>query len=142
MEEKPEETTQETTQETKLGDIVEGEVTNVTKFGAFVRIREGLEGLVHISEIANEFVTDISKFVNVGDKVQVKILAMNEKNKLELSVKKAKVTEKEPALFIRKKTKNTAFEDKLTMFLKRSEEKQIDIRRNLKNKQGISKKRK
>jgi len=125
-----------------VGDIVEGEVTNITKFGAFVRIKEGYEGLVHISEISNEFVTDISKYVNVGDKISVRILAASEKNKLELSIKKAKQQEKDPVLFLKKKTKNSVFEEMMVSFLKRSEEKQIDLRRNLKNKQGITKKRK
>ncbi len=57
-------------------------------------------------------------------------------------MKKANEGEKEEALFIAKKSKDPEFEDKLGSFLKRSEEKQIDIRRNIKNKQGISKKRK
>ena len=98
--------------------------------------------MVHISEIANEFITDINNFVKVGDKVKVKILARNGKNKLELSIKQAKEKDvSEKVLFIHKKTKNSNFEDKLNSFLKKSEEKQVDIRRNLKNKQGISKKK-
>lgn len=124
-----------------IGQIVDGEVTHITSFGAFVRLKNAEEGLVHISEIANEYVTDITKFLTVGDKIKVKVLNRNEKNKLELSVKKAKDMDPEPALFIHRKSKNSDFEDKLTNFLKRSEEKQIDLRRNLKNKQGISKKR-
>lgn len=126
-----------------IGKIVEGEVTNVTNFGAFVRLADsGEEGLVHISEVANEFITDIDRFVKVGDKVNVRIMARNDKGKLELSIKRTKEKEEKPSLFINKKTKDSSFEDKMSQFLKRSEEKQIDIRRNLKNKQGISKKRK
>jgi S1 RNA binding domain protein len=126
-----------------IGKIVDGEVTNVTNFGAFVRMAESQEeGLVHISEVANEFITDIDKFVKVGDKVQVKVMSRNSKGKLELSIKRTKEKEEKPSLFINKKTKDTSFEDKMSQFLKRSEEKQIDIRRNMKNKQGISKKRK
>ncbi len=125
----------------ELGALVEGEITHITAFGAFVRLESGEEGLVHISEIANEYVTDIKRYVNIADKVTVKILA-RDKNKVELSIKKAKAVEPEPALFIHRKSKNSDFEDKITVFLKRSEEKQIDIRRNLKVKQGISKKRK
>ncbi len=127
------------------GDIVSGDVTNVTTFGAFVRLESGEEGLVHISEIANEFVTDLSQYVKVGQKISVKILGRNQKNKLELSLKKAKEPVQpsaEPALFLKPKTSNLDFEDKLNAFLKRSEEKQIDIRRNLKNKQGVLKKKK
>ena len=75
--------------------------------------------MVHISEIANEFITDINNFVKVGDKVKVKILARNGKNKLELSIKQAKEKDvSEKVLFIHKKTKNSNFEDKLNSFLK------------------------
>jgi len=125
-----------------VGKIVEGVISNVANFGAFVTLEHGESGLVHISEIANEFITDINNFVKVGDKVKVKILARNGKNKLELSIKQAKEKDvSEKVLFIHKKTKNSNFEDKLNSFLKKSEEKQVDIRRNLKNKQGISKKK-
>jgi S1 RNA binding domain protein len=122
-------------------DIVSGEVTNVTNFGAFVKVEAGEEGLVHISEIANEFVKDINEFVKVGDIIKVKVLGRNNKNKLELSIKKATEGEAPEPLFIKKKSSDNTFEDKLSQFLKRSEEKQIDIRRNLKQKQGISKKK-
>lgn len=126
-----------------IGTVVQGEVTNITNFGAFVRVAESEEGLVHISEIANEFVKDINEYLKVGDKVSVKVLSRNPKNnKLELSIKQTKKGEDKPTLFLKKKSKDQEFEDRLSMFLKRSEEKQIDIRRNLKNKQGISKKRK
>ena len=125
-----------------IGKVTVGEVTNVTNFGAFIRLGNGEEGLVHISEIANEYVTDIHNFVSVGDKVDVKVISRNNKNKLDLSMKQTKEKEPEPALFLHRKSKNSNFEDKLGQFLKRSEEKQIDIRRNLKQKQGITKKRK
>ena len=129
--------------ESLIGKIVEGKITNITNFGAFVKFPDGQDGLIHISEIANEFVTDITKFINIGDDVKVKVMSKNNKNKLELSIKKAEDqgSEKEE-VFIPKKTKNNDFEDKVTKFMKRSEEKLIDIRRNLKNKQGITKKRK
>lgn len=126
----------------KIGTVVEGDVTHITTFGAFVKLPDGEEGLVHISEIANEYVTDITKFVAVGDKVSVKVMARNQKNKLELSMKRAKEDfEEDAGLFVPKKSKNAAFEDRISLFLKKSEEKQIDIRRNLKSKQGITKKR-
>lgn len=125
-----------------IGQIIDGDVTNVTRFGAFVRIKEGQEGLVHISEVANEFITDINAYVKSGDKVKVKVLSRNDKGQLELSIKRTKEKEQKPGLFINSRTKDNSFEEKITSFLKRSEEKQIDIRRNLKNKQGIAKKRK
>jgi len=125
-----------------IGQIIEGEVTNVTNFGAFVKLGTGEEGLVHISEVANQYVTDINEFVAVGDVVNVKVLKRNDKNKLELSIKQTQAKSEEKGLFLHKKTRDEGFEDKLTLFLKKSEEKQIDIRRNLKHKQGVSKKKK
>ena len=129
-----------------IGKTVEGSITNITNFGAFVSIEGSEEGLVHISEIANEFITDISEFVSIGDKVKVKVLARNQKKKLELSIKQAegvaeKPVIKKPEKKEKSKQKNFDFEDKLNSFLKRSEERQIDIRRNLKNKQGLSKRK-
>ena len=128
-----------------IGNIVDGEVINLTNFGAFVKLTEsGKEGLVHISEIAHQYVNDINQFIAVGDKVKVKLLEQSN-NKLKLSIKQAQDnTEKkeDTTLFIQKKSKNVDFEDKLTFFMKKSEEKLIDIRRNLKTKQGIVRRKK
>lgn len=75
----------------KVNDIVEGTVVRTTDFGAFVEIAEGVEGLVHISQVAEERVTKVSAVLNQGDKVKVKILEMDLKNqKLSLSIKEAK----------------------------------------------------
>ncbi|NQY73386.1 MAG: S1 RNA-binding domain-containing protein [Candidatus Margulisbacteria bacterium] len=123
------------------GDIVEGDVSNITSFGAFVKLQNGEEGLVHISEVANEYVTDITKYVSVGDRVKVKIMGRNKQGKLELSKKRTEDKQKKDPLFIQSRSKDEVFENKLNSFLKRSEEKQIDIRRNLKVKQGIANKK-
>jgi S1 RNA binding domain protein len=133
-----------------IGNIYEGTVTNITNFGAFVRLNADEEGLVHISELANEFVTDINQYVSLGAKVMVKVLSRNVKKKLDLSIKQVNTSEKINATPRPRqsytsnisRSKNPSFEDKLGQFLKKSEEKQIDIRRNLKQKQGIVKKRK
>jgi small subunit ribosomal protein S1 len=78
----------------KVNDIVEGTVVRTTDFGAFVEIAEGVEGLVHISQVAEERVTKVSSVLNAGDKVRVKILEMDLKNqKLSLSIKEAKNTQ-------------------------------------------------
>lgn len=128
-----------TDEEYLAGSIIEGDVTNITKFGVFVKLPNGVEGLVHISEIADEFVTDIKQYVTAGQHIQVKVLGKNADKKYDLSIKKTK--EKEPSPPI-KKGKGEDFEKKIGSFLKKSEEKQIDIRRNLKYKQGIVKKKK
>ena len=75
--------------ELKTGLILEGKVTGVTKFGAFVDLGENRTGMVHISEIARSFVQDINDYVKVGDTVRVKILSMGEDGKIGLSIKKA-----------------------------------------------------
>lgn len=72
-----------------VGDAVEGEVTGMVDFGVFVKLEEGLEGLVHISEIDWGLVDDPRHFFKVGDKVRVKIIDIKE-GKISLSIKQLK----------------------------------------------------
>ncbi len=76
---------QERLEKLKIGDVVEGVVTGVIDFGAFVNV-EGIEGLVHISEISWERVEDPRKYIKVGDKIKAKIIAID-KDRLSLSIK-------------------------------------------------------
>lgn len=76
----------------QIGDIVEGKVTGITKFGAFVEIEENVVGLVHISEVSNTFVKEVGDFVKIGQTVKVKILRKNDNGKIELSMKQAMPT--------------------------------------------------
>jgi protein Tex len=72
----------------KLGMILEGVVTNVANFGAFVDIGVHQDGLVHISQISNQYVTDIHKFIKVGDIVSVKILEVDlPRKRIQLALK-------------------------------------------------------
>ena len=73
----------------QVGDVVEGEVTGMVDFGVFVKIEEGLEGLVHISEIDWGLVDDPRHFFKVGDHVKVKIIDIKD-GKVSLSVKSLK----------------------------------------------------
>ena len=73
----------------EIGSVVEGKVTSIAKFGAFVLLPEGKSGLVHISEIANAFVSDVSEFVQVGQSVKVRVLNISEEGKINLSIKRA-----------------------------------------------------
>ncbi|MEK7109244.1 MAG: S1 RNA-binding domain-containing protein, partial [Patescibacteria group bacterium] len=73
----------------QVGDVVEGEVTGMVDFGVFVKLEEGLEGLVHISEIDWGLVDDPRHFFKVGDKAKVKIIDIKE-GKISLSVKALK----------------------------------------------------
>ena len=79
-----------------VGEILEGKVTGITKFGAFVSLPDGTSGLVHISEIANIFVNDVHDFVSEGQTVKVKIIGVNENGKINLSIKKAMPPEPRP----------------------------------------------
>jgi S1 RNA binding domain protein len=71
-----------------VGAIVEGKVTGITKFGAFVSMAGGKTGMVHISEIAHAYVSDISEYLSVGQEVKVKVIAIDPAGKINLSIKK------------------------------------------------------
>lgn len=71
----------------EVGSVVEGKVTGITKFGAFVELPNGRTGMVHISEIAPTFVREIGDFVEEGQVLRVKILSIGENNRIGLSIK-------------------------------------------------------
>lgn len=72
----------------KVGDIVYGTITNILGYGAFVEIDKEYSGLVHISEFSDNYVKSIGDFVEIGEKVKLKIIEVDEKNKrLKLSYK-------------------------------------------------------
>ncbi len=73
--------------EIEVGKILEGKVSGVTKFGAFVTLPGGETGMVHISEVAPTFVSEINDFVKVGDTVKVKVLSLGDGKKISLSIK-------------------------------------------------------
>lgn len=70
-----------------VGDILEGKVTGITNFGAFVTLPGGKNGLVHISEISNSYVNDIHEHLSDGQTVNVKVIGINEGGKINLSIK-------------------------------------------------------
>ena len=75
----------------KIGDIVKGKIQKVVPYGAFVRIGDGLNGLIHISELSDKLVKDPEDMVKVGDDVDVKILSISSTERhLGLSLKAAK----------------------------------------------------
>lgn len=79
-----------------VGDIVEGKVTGLTNFGAFVKVASGEVGMVHISEVASSYVKDIKEHLAEGQDVKVKVLAVNEAGKISLSIKQAEPKPAEP----------------------------------------------
>lgn len=114
----------------EIGSIVEGRVVKITKFGAFVELEDGSQGLVHISQIANQFIRDVSEHLKINDIVKVKILSRDKKDYFELSIKDVREKPKKP------KQKDELFEEKLTKFLKKSNERLLDLKRNMESKRS------
>lgn len=163
----------------EVGSIVEGTVTGLAKFGVFVELGDKKVGLVHISEVAGEYVSDVNDYLKLHDKVKVKVISVDGKGKIALSIKqvqtdtptakkaeqssgtnfsetrrsgfssrndKSGVQKKEmyhpnggkndnfrPA---RKYENPASFEDKLSRFLKDSDERLLDLKRNVESKRG------
>lgn len=72
-----------------VGSILEGKVTGITKFGAFVSLPDNKSGLVHISEIAYSYVNDVKDHLKEGQSVKVKVIGIDENGRINLSIKKA-----------------------------------------------------
>lgn len=124
----------------KVGNIVEGTVTNITNFGAFVEI-EGKTGLVHISEVADSYVKDIRDYLKERDKVKVKVISIDDSGKISLSIKQAGAIRKSSKPieidWSKEKGRNNSsisFEDKLSKFLKESEERFQDLKKHQESK--------
>ncbi len=139
----------------EVGSILEGTVTGITNFGAFVELPGGKVGLVHISEVADVYVKNVKDFLKERDKVKVKVLTVDG-NKIGLSIKQ--LQEKKPMRSSsnpssvpfksapRKAFGNdfrrqggfgaASFEDKLSKFLKDSDEKLTDLRKKTDSKRG------
>ena len=73
--------------ELAVGAIVDGKVTGITKFGAFVALPDGKSGLVHISEIAYSYVNEVSDHLHEGQEVKVKIIGIDQAKRINLSIK-------------------------------------------------------
>ena len=72
----------------EVGNVFEGRVTGVKPFGAFVALPEGRVGMVHISEVSNEFVQDINTVLHDGDAVKVQVINIAPDGKIALSIKR------------------------------------------------------
>jgi S1 RNA binding domain protein len=112
----------------EVGAIVEGVVTGITHFGAFVELPGGKTGLVHISEVADAYVKDIREFLQEQDRVKVKVLSLDQNGRIGLSIRQANPR-------IRRQTQ-AQFEDKLARFIKDADERQTDLRRHQDSKRG------
>ena len=126
----------------QVGQIIEGTVTGIKPFGAFVSLDDATQGLVHISHISHGFLENINDAIKVGDTVKVKILSIDaEKGKISLSIKE---TQEKPKAASRpnssrpnnsrppkKEVSAGSFEDLMKDFLKVSNDRQADINKRL-----------
>ncbi len=78
-----------------VNNIVEGQITGITKYGVFVSLEDNYTGMVHISEVSNKYVNDLQSKYKIGDVIKVKVISIDE-NKLQvkLSIKKMSVNRK------------------------------------------------
>lgn len=124
----------------EVGNKLKGKITGIKKFGAFVELPEGKSGLVHISEVANNYVENVEDHLSVGDEVEVKVLSIADDGKISLSIKKAKDRPRKPrhskANHGKPVQKTEDFEKKLSNFLKDSEDKLTSIKRQTESRRG------
>ncbi len=128
----------------EVGQIVEGTISGITHFGAFVVLPNGKTGLVHISEVADAYVKDIKDYYKENDKVQVKVLSMDPKGKIALSIRQSQPkSEPSPRDAAPRKDHRherrgpqVSFEDKMQRFMRDSEDRLGDLRRSNEAKRG------
>ena len=135
-----------------VGAVVDGKVTGITKFGAFVSLPEGKSGLVHISEIAYSYVNEVSDHLKEGQEVKVKVIGIDQSNRINLSIKQVEPPPQRaprqggpgqrpgggrprqnsaprPMGFVRQAPKEpTDFEDRLKQFMQSSDSKLSELR--------------
>ena len=128
----------------EVGQVVEGTISGITHFGAFIVLPNGKTGLVHISEVADAYVKDIKDYYKENDKVQVKVLSMDPKGKIALSIRQAQPkSEQSPREAAprrehrhERRGPQVSFEDKMQRFMRDSEDRLGDLRRSNEAKRG------
>lgn len=136
----------------EVGNVFEGRVTGVKPFGAFVALPEGRVGMVHISEVSNEFVQDIAAVLHDGDIVKVQVINIAPDGKIALSIKRLLPPSPRPAREGRGpardsaprvwqpkapvRSDNMSFEDMMSRFKSQSEEKMADLDHETNNRRG------
>lgn len=133
-----------------VGQIVEGKITGITSFGVFADLGDSLTGMVHISEVAQTYVSEIRDHVKENDVVKMKVLSISEDGKISLSIKRAMEQQenkgeprqrtqrrerREPPkvdssfVWTSKKSESESFEEMMNRFKQTSEEKFSDLKR-------------
>lgn len=134
----------------EVNSKLQGKVTGITNFGAFIELPNGATGLVHISEVADSYVKDINEHLKVGDAVEVKVMNVESDGKIGLSIRRAKPEAERPQRPQRPKssgggsrqgnrpTQNRPenFEQKMARFMKDSEERLSTLKRATESKRG------
>jgi len=127
----------------EVGKVVDGKVSGITNFGAFIQLPDGKTGLVHISEVAEEYVKDIKAHLKENQSVKVKVISVDNNGKISLSIKKA--LDPKPVVrsskpvdmdWNRNSKDNLSFEERLAKFMKDSDEKMHDLKKNFESKRG------
>ncbi|SRR5699024_1663928 len=131
----------------EVNSKLQGKVTGITNFGAFIELPNGATGLVHISEVADSYVKDINEHLKVGDAVEVKVMNVESDGKIGLSIRRAKPEAERPQ---RPKSSGgggrqgnrpsqnrpESFEQKMARFMKDSEERLSTLKRATESKRG------
>jgi S1 RNA binding domain protein len=144
----------------EVGNIVEGKVTGITKFGAFVELPGGKTGMVHISEVSSTYVKEISDHLSENQMVKVKVLSISPDGKVSLSIKKCQENgsaappppqPQQPRRPAQNRNENRGwqpkktisnekltFEDMLAKFKQTSDDKMSDLKRSTEVRRGSS----
>ena len=135
----------------EVGMVLEGKVTGITKFGAFVELPGVRTGMVHISEVASTFVKEIRDYVTENQTIKVKILNINEDGKISLSMKRAvdppprtgnsAPRQQRPGRpgnyeWQSRRNEGGSFEEMMSRFKQTSDEKMSDLKRCMESKRG------
>lgn len=113
-----------------IGDVLTGTVEHVAAYGAFVRLESGQKAMVHISELSHNYVKKVEDILEMGQKITAKVIKIDDKGRIDLSIKALQVKEQPRAL--PKKTEED-FEKKLSTFMKSSDEKIADLNSKIKD---------
>ena len=109
--------------ELSIGAILDGKVKTITNFGAFVQLEGNRSGLVHISEVAAGYVEDIRAHLTEGQSVRVKVIGVDEKGRVGLSIRRAQEKPREERRACHEPKQPMTFEEKLKQFMSDSDSK-------------------
>ena len=126
----------------ETGDILEGKITGLTKFGAFVSLPDNISGMIHISEVSYDYVKEVSDYLCENQTVKVKVLDTGGNGRVSLSIKQANpkpvnnTNRRDNHKKQQPDNKDKDFENMMTKFKKESEEKISCLKINSNNKRG------